>query len=146
MNSLNFLDANVWLALAWNRHAHSQPALQWFTRAASEQFFFCRFTQLTLLRLLTQSAVMGRDVKSCLAAWEIYEQILADERISFLPEPDDLDLKFKRLSRTRSPSPKLWADAYLSAFAGAAGIKLVTFDKAFQSRSTLSRFECLILS
>jgi predicted nucleic acid-binding protein len=33
MNTLNFLDANVWLALAWSRHVHSERARSWFERA-----------------------------------------------------------------------------------------------------------------
>ena len=30
MNTLNFLDANVWLALLWSRHIHSEKAKEWF--------------------------------------------------------------------------------------------------------------------
>ena len=59
MNSLNFLDANVWLALMWSRHAHAARARQWFHEAGEEQFLFCRFTQLTVLRLLTTEAILG---------------------------------------------------------------------------------------
>jgi predicted nucleic acid-binding protein len=32
MNILNFLDANVWLALLWSRHVHSERAGAWFER------------------------------------------------------------------------------------------------------------------
>jgi len=64
MNALNFLDANVWLALLWSRHIHSERAKEWFDRSAEEQFFFCRFTQLTVLRLLTTESVMGKDVRN----------------------------------------------------------------------------------
>jgi predicted nucleic acid-binding protein len=35
-----------------------------------------------------------------------------------------------------SRSPKVWADAYLLAFAAVAGLRLVTFDRALQSRGT----------
>ena len=62
MNALNFLDANVWMALLWDRHVRSERAREWFQRVADEQFLFCRFTQLTTLRLLTTEAVMGQDV------------------------------------------------------------------------------------
>ena len=44
MNTLNFLDANVWLALLWSRHIHSARAQEWFEEVSEEQFFFCRFT------------------------------------------------------------------------------------------------------
>ena len=64
MNTLNFLDANVWLAPLWNRHSHSERAVLWFERASDEQFFFCRFTQITVLRLLTTEKSVGTDMQS----------------------------------------------------------------------------------
>jgi len=70
MNALNFLDANVWLALLWSRHVHSEKAREWFERSHEEQFLFCRFTQLTVLRLLTTESVMGKDVRSLSQAWD----------------------------------------------------------------------------
>jgi len=74
MNSLNFLDTNVWLALVWERHSHAELARDWFSRCDDEQLLFCRFTQLALLRLLTTKAVMGKDVKSMAGAWEVYDR------------------------------------------------------------------------
>ena len=134
MNTLNFLDANVWLALLWDRHAHSDRAREWFQGCDDEQFLFCRFTQITVLRLLTTKQVMGRDVKSRAGAWEVWDQLWSDDRISMLPEPDGLESRLRVHSRLGSASPKVWADAYLVAFASAAGLKLVTFDRALESR------------
>src|SRR5271170_657595 len=102
MNTLNFLDSNVWLALIWSRHVHSEKARSWFAEAAEQQFFFCRFTQLTVLRLLTTESVMQKEIRS--------------------------------RSKISSRSPKLWADAYLLAFAASSGLKFVTFDRALQAR------------
>ena len=130
---LNFLDANVWLALLWNRHVHSEKARLWFEEASEEQFFFCRFTQLTVLRLLTTEKIMGTDAKTMSEAWGLWDQIWADSRIAFLPEPDGLEKDFRTRSRLPSRSPKVWADAYLLAFASVAGLKLVTFDRGLQS-------------
>ena len=134
MNTLNFLDANVWLALIWSRHVHSERARSWFEHSAEEQFFFCRFTQITVLRLLTTDQVMGKEAKTMSEAWRLWDQIWADTRIAFLPEPDDLEQEFRSRSRLASRSPKVWADAYLLAFATAASLKVVTFDRALQSR------------
>lgn len=134
MNTLNFLDANVWLALLWSRHVHSEKARHWFEFSSDEQFFFCRFTQLTVLRLLTTEKLMGKDVKSMSQAWVLWDRIWADSRIAFLPEPDGLEKEFRAHSRLSSRSPKVWADAYLLAFASVAGLKLVTFDRALESR------------
>jgi toxin-antitoxin system PIN domain toxin len=145
MNALNFLDANVWLALIWSRHVHSETARSWFEQASNnneEQFFFCRFTQITVLRLLTTDQVMGKDTKTMSEAWSLWDRVWADARIAFLPEPDDIEREFRARSRSSSQSPKVWADAYLLAFATAASLKLVTFDRALQSRGT----DVLVLS
>jgi toxin-antitoxin system PIN domain toxin len=141
MNTLNFLDANVWLALLWSRHIHSETARKWFERAGEEQFFFCRFTQLTVLRLLTTDKIMGKDTKSMSEAWGLWDRVWADTRIAFLPEPEDLEREFRSRSRMKTRSPKVWADAYLLAFASVAGLKFVTFDRALESRGA----EVLIL-
>jgi uncharacterized protein len=134
MNTLNFLDANLWLALVWSRHVHSERATLWFEQVGEQQFFFCRFTQLTVLRLLTTEQIMGKDTKTMSEAWNLWDRIWADSRIVFLPEPDDLEKESRSRSRLSSPSPKVWADAYLLAFASVAGLKLVTFDPALESR------------
>jgi uncharacterized protein len=136
MNTLNFLDANVWLALIWSQHIHSEKARSWFEQASEEQFFFCRFTQITVLRLLTTDQIMGKEAKTMSEAWSLWDRVWADTRIALLPEPDDIEKEFRSRSRLSSRSPKVWADAYLLAFATAAGVKFVTFDRALQSRGT----------
>jgi predicted nucleic acid-binding protein len=55
-------------------------------------------------------------------------------RIVFLPAPEELEKEFRTRSRLSTRSPKVWADAYLLAFASVADLKLVTFDRALQSR------------
>ena len=134
MNALNFLDVNLWLAMLWSRHVHSEEAGGWFERAADEQFFFCRFSQITVLRLVTTKEVMGTDTKNMSEAWNLWDKIWADYRIAFLPEPEGLETVFRKYSRLSSRSPKVWADAYLLAFASVAGVRLVTFDRALESR------------
>jgi len=134
MNTLNFLDANVWLALLWNRHIHSEKAREWFDQASEEQFLFCRFTQLTVLRLLTTEKVMEKDTQSMTQAWGLWDRVWADARMAFLPEPDGLEKEFRSRSRLTSRSPKVWSDAYLLAFAVVAGLKLVTFDRTLRAR------------
>jgi toxin-antitoxin system PIN domain toxin len=136
MNTLNFLDANVWLALIWSRHTHSERARLWFEEAIEEQFFFCRFTQLTVLGLLTTETIMGKDTTTMSEGWRVWDRVRADRRIAFLPEPEDIEKEFRSRSRLPSCSPKVWADAYLLAFASVAGLKLVTFDRALNSRGT----------
>jgi len=134
MNTLNFLDANVWLALLWSRHVHSEAARIWFEQAGEQQFFFCRFTQLMVLRLLTTEKIMGSDTKTMIEAWALWDKVWADSRIEFLPEPEGIEREFRAHSRLASRSPKVWADAYLLAFSSVAGLTLVTFDRALKVR------------
>lgn len=132
MKSSLFPDVNVWLALTHARHAHHVRARDWFDSLTGETMFFCRFTQISLLRLLTSGAVMGTDVMSQRAAWQAYRRWFDDERIDFHREPEsgEFDRLFQELSSRPHASPKLWADAYLAAFARTAGLTIVTFDRA----------------
>ena len=136
MNTLNFLDANVWLALLWGRHIHSERARDWLEKSSEEKFFFCRFTQLTVLRLLTSAAVMGSDVRKMSEALSLWDKVCADDRVAYLSEPEAIEPEFRRQSRLGTFSPKVWADAYLLAFANVTGVKLVTFDRALRSRGS----------
>ena len=77
---------------------------------------------------------MGKDTRSMSEAWSLWDRIWADDRVAFLPEPEDIEKEFRSRSRLSSPSPKVWADAYLLAFAHVAGVKLVTLDQALKSR------------
>lgn len=79
MKTSNFPDANVWLALIRERHQHSGLARRWFDSIAESRFSFCRFTQITVLRLLTTAAVMERDVLTMRRAWAIWDALAADE-------------------------------------------------------------------
>jgi len=58
--TLFFPDLNVWLALSVNRHSHNAVAWTWLNRLPDDtRLIFSRYTQLGLLRLLTNTAVMG---------------------------------------------------------------------------------------
>jgi len=87
-----------------------------------------------VLRLLTTEKILGKDTKSMSEAWGLWDRVWADPRISFLPEPENLEQEFRRRSRLSSRSPKVWADAYLLAFASMAGLKFVTFDRALKAQ------------
>ena len=69
---------------------------------------------------------MGRDTKSMAEAWNLWDRVWADDRVIFLPEPEEIEREFRARSRLSSRSPKVWADAYLLAFASVAGLKLIT--------------------
>ena len=132
MTSSSLLDVNVWLALTSSRHIHNAEAVRWWDSLGDGRVFFCRLTQLGLLRTLTTRQVMGNEVVGQSTAWAVYHRWRQDDRVGFCPEPDtpELEKLFHRFSKGTYSSPKLWTDAYLVAFASVAGLTLVTFDRA----------------
>jgi toxin-antitoxin system PIN domain toxin len=135
--SFLFPDINVWIALTIERHVHHTRATNWFESiGGSGRLFFCRITQLGLLRLLTLEAVMGQnEVLAQAEAWKTYDRWLQDERIGFLDEPPEVEAAFRSLTQSRQAAPKDWADSYLAAFALAAQLTLVTFDQALSGKA-----------
>jgi hypothetical protein len=131
-----FPDVNVWIALTYERHAHHLAARNWFQTLEREaRLFFCRFTQIGFLRLLTNEAVMGEDgVMGQGEAWKVYDRWIEDGRVMFIDEPRGLEGIFRSMSRLRQPAPKDWADSYLAAFAIVSELTLVTFDQGFHTR------------
>jgi uncharacterized protein len=92
----------------------------------------CRQTQLGLLRLLTNTTIMGNDVLDIRQSWDIYDALMSDERFEFYEEPVGLEQRFRSYTAGAGVAPKLWQDAYLAAFARSAKLHLVTFDRGFQ--------------
>lgn len=125
-----FPDVNVWLALSTPDHQHFTKAWDWYTALPTGvSLHFCRFTQISLLRLLTTASVMGQGTLNQIEAWEAYDRWLDSGHAEFAEEPTGLDAVFRSRSTGRQASPKDWADAYLASFAAAAQLTLVTFDK-----------------
>ncbi len=130
-----FPDVNVWLALSTPDHQHFAVAWNWYMALSDESVLaFCRFTQLGLLRLLTTRSVMGQGTLTQAEAWQAYDRWIEAAGAEFAEEPDGLEPIFRSLSGTQQASPKEWADGYLAAFAEAAQLTLVTFDKALAAK------------
>ncbi len=128
----NYLaDVNVWIALASVGHVHHVSARNWFEDQETALIGFCRVTQAGFLRLLNNERVMGPNVLSAPEAWRVYDAFYRDSRIKLLPEPPGLEPQWRAATRHYRAAPNFWTDAYLAAFAAAAGLTLVTFDRAF---------------
>jgi len=131
-----FPDVNVWLALAHEIHLHHRVAMEWDEKLSGDAVLtFCRFTQLGLLRLLTNESAMRRDVLTQSNAWNVYDGFLQTTRARFIDEPQGIDLLFRQHTKRDEVSTKQWADGYLSAFAVTAGMPLVTFDRALAGKA-----------
>ena len=125
---------NVWLALATPEHVHASLARRWWQQEDGA-IAFCRLTQLGFLRLMTTAAAMDGKPLSIAEAWRVYDRFYADDRITiFSQEPPEVEKSFREKAAGRTVSPKVWADAWLLAFAQAAEGVLVTFDKALEPR------------
>lgn len=129
-------DGNVWLALALSRHGHHTVVREWLeTIEEPISVFFCRATQQSFLRLLTNASVLspyGNPPLTNREAWSIYETFLDDDRIDWAEEPEGVEPLWKELAGRPTASPKLWMDAYLAAFAMAGRYRMLTTDGAFR--------------
>ena len=134
-NTFLFPDVNVWLALAHEIHPQHRVAVVWGESLNSEAVLsFFRFTQLGLLRLLTNPSAMSADVLTQAKAWAVYDAFLQTARARLMEEPRGIDPLFRQHTSRNEVSTKQWADGYLLAFSMAAGIPLVTFDRALAGK------------
>ncbi len=129
-------DTNVWLALALSDHVHHRAAARWLDGIQSYgSVWLCRPTQMSLLRLLCTPSVLapyGLAALSNRKALAVLDQFLEDDRIGLiLEEPTGLEGLWRQFAGLPTPSPKIWMDAYLAAFALSGGFQFVTTDKAF---------------
>ena len=129
-------DVNVWIAVLNRAHPHHLPAVASFSQLQENQVaVLCRVTQLSMFRLLTQRSTMGSAILTQREAWVAYESLVRKDRVLFLNEPEDLESTFRRVSNRNESSANRWNDDYLVAFATAAELSLVTFDRALANRS-----------
>lgn len=125
-------DVNAILPLLIRDHEHYKAALRWFDRLSSNEAGLCRHVQLAVIRLLGNRHIMGQLAMPASTAWRMLDELLEDDRISFVPEPELLDSVFPGLLNLPVPAGKLVSDAYLAAFAMAASRRMVTFDSSFR--------------
>jgi toxin-antitoxin system PIN domain toxin len=133
---LYFPDLNVWLALSDAGNSHHEAAWQWLDQLDSNnRLLFSRYTQIGLLRLLTNKAVMADQVQTLGRAWQIYDHWLGDPRVEFFPEPRGVDATFRKITKqfASQPASKAIGDCWLLAFAIEMKASLVSFDRALYS-------------
>ena len=127
-----FPDLNVWLALSVASHRHNAEACNWLNLLPDEtRLIFSRYTQLGLLRLLTNQSVMGEQTLTLRKAWGVYDQWLEDSRVEFYPEPSGLEAGFREATApfAGKAAPEWIGDCYLLAYAKHSQATLATFDK-----------------
>jgi toxin-antitoxin system PIN domain toxin len=131
--TLFFPDLNVWLALSDGGNAHHAAAWNWLNHLPDDaRLIFSRYTQIGLLRLLTNTAVMGDQTLILRQAWAVYDRWLDDPRVEYYPEPRNVETELRQATQpfTAKQASKWVGDCWLLAFAQAARAQLVTFDRA----------------
>ena len=132
---VSLYDTGLWLALAFSTHPFHQEARAVFEEAdSSRPAAFCRATQNSFLRLLTTKTICiayGCDPIPNSEAWAKCAELLTLPQVTWLPEPLEIESEWGGCATLGSPSPKIWMDAYLAAFAICGGLSFVSLDKDF---------------
>jgi len=130
-------DSNIWLALTFSGHPHHALAKRIFAEASAENpACFCRATQQSFLRLATTPVLLhayGAEGFANQDAAKLIQTLSGLSAVSTLEEPSGLESRWLELAGLPSPSPKVWMDAYLAAFAILHKKEFVTLDRDFQN-------------
>jgi len=125
-------DSNVFLALAVGQHLQHRRAAEWFAAlGAVDTAEFCRATQISFLRLLTQKIAPEYLPVSNEVARAAFDQLMEDDVVDFAAEPENVDSVWRSFGDPVTAAPKVWMDSYLAAFAITGGMRLVTMDRDF---------------
>src|SRR5262249_7611291 len=119
---------------------HRRAAQAWWD-ASEAPIAFTRFTQVGVLRLLTTAAVMDGKPLNMLEAWSVHDRLYEDHPGMVVAEPNWVEAAFREYTTGGAASPKVWADAWLLAFARLAEGTVVTFDRALTARGA----RCLLM-
>lgn len=132
------LDINTWIALSLDAHPQHAAARAWYGRTPLHEgdLLFCRQTELGFLRLITQERTMKHCGVQALGndeAVDFLADLCGNPAVSRADEPSSTWELWLKLAKGPQPSPNVWMDAYLAAFAIAFGAEMVTFDLGFKS-------------
>lgn len=128
---VHLLDVNLLIALAWPSHVHHELAQRWFAAHSRAGWATCPLTQLGLVRISSNPAIIADAVMPG-------EALALLERIVKLPGhqfwPDELSL-YELATREGFAlgGHRQLTDAYLLALAVSRGGKLATLDRGLRT-------------
>ena len=130
-------DSNVFVALTVEAHSAHDAALAWLrTLVVGDTLGFCRMSEMSFLRLLTQKIAEGYKPLKNEEAVEKLKHWKALAFVEVCSEPLSMESDWLRRAAIGQPAPKRWMDAYLAVFAIRAGMRLVTLDGDFEKFKT----------
>lgn len=135
-------DVNVLFATLLAAHPHHPVAWQWWERADDHSIALCWPTRMAVLRLLSNPKAMGGRAVSPEAALAAWDALALDPRTFWCDPTVGHEPMFRRYVAGRQPSPNLWTDAWLAAYAESQGFRFTSFDADFRAFG-LSYFEHL---
>jgi toxin-antitoxin system PIN domain toxin len=126
-------DSNVFVALTVEEHPAHETSRGWLqTLVTGDALGFCRMSEMSYLRLLTQKIAEGyAPVNNGEAVGKLQEW----KRLAYVErceEPEGMEEDWLRLAGIGQAAPKRWMDAYLAAFALHSAMRLVTLDGDFE--------------
>ncbi len=132
----SLFDSNVWVALTFANHSHHSEAKAALSQHNSERpAVFCRATEQSYLRLVTTPKLIAyyrADGMTNSRAVKNLGDFLSQPRIiAHQDEPPETRDLWLKLAACDTPSPKVWMDAYLAAFAICAKLSFTTLDSDF---------------
>ncbi len=131
MASTDLPDINVWLALSAPGHPMRQAAERYWREQAAERVALNTVTMLGLVRILTAAPVVGGEAIAPHDAWSVLRGWMGLSQVVYLYEPGGCRMRLDDLVSDQRVTPRGWTDAYLAAFAMAAGLRVVSFDADF---------------
>jgi toxin-antitoxin system PIN domain toxin len=113
------LDTNTWIALTVETHPHHASARRWYRAAPLTRgdLLFCRSTELSFLRLLTQDKVMRMCGVMPLTndqAIHFLDNVYRDPAVAHAGEPPAARSLWYELAKENYAAPSVWMDAYLT--------------------------------
>jgi toxin-antitoxin system PIN domain toxin len=130
-------DTNVWLAIVFKKHPFHRAAQQQLEEATSAKpAVFCRSTEQSFLRLITNDRLLKfyevQSLTNRTATLQLHK-LQALPQVHVQDEPRGTTAIWHSIAALNTPSPRIWMDAYLAAFAISGGLRLLTIDKDFKT-------------
>lgn len=132
MASTDLPDINVWIALSAPDHEHRARADRYWHEEAAPRLAITTVTMLGIARVCSAAPIFAGHALTPGAAWGAIQGWLGYSQVAYLYEPEGCRNRLDALVSAGLVTHRTWTDAYLAAFAMAAGLRLVSFDSDFR--------------
>ena len=128
--TVNLLDVNMLIALAWPSHVHHEVALDWFTKNVSTGWASCPLTQCAFVRISSNPKIIPEAVTPR-EALALLGEIVSQPTHTFWQ--DDIEVLDEHVPTSFLVGHRQVTDAYLLGLAIQNNGRLVTLDNGISS-------------